>query len=729
MMEEPTCPATPPLCKCPDTPPRAGSSKSSPSRWNDSTDIKEQSRSPSPGRPASPENCAICLGPLTDKSFTNSCCHQFCYVCLREWSKVKAECPLCKVAFASIIHNVRSQDDYDVDTVIREPQRPPPHPHLYTTYMPSATDIMALVGRYLPGAHGNYRPAFTFGVIPHGPPTYATRRANPNGTSAFRRSIYQRDLWARLQPDITGRYRDCSPEFYTQNPAQLHRLIPFLNRELNVLLESGGQTAYVMGKILELLPMHSIQSATFRSQVARLIGHQHAPHFCHELRAFASSTYDLVGYDRAVQYHPNGGAGYSIEIDDIESSDAGVSGPDDDDDVLIIENEPTATARRGASSSASASTSTASHSETSTHSHFPQRISSSIAHTSVVNVSSDSESDVAEDIQIVGYVKPRHERTPEVITLSSPEHPGHSTPPSTSAAHASGSYVNLTDSPICIRLGNNTAAAHKWHDGNLNDISSDDTSTSDNTYTYANRIKKSVKKSCFTKRRSSSQSSSTSCSEEEKERVRKKTRRSKHRKSKREDKSKGQKHSKSRKRKSTVQSSDEEEDSQPSTSKGRSKTRDKRDNVLFSPKRAQCSKPSTFRPRSSDFSESDHSSPKSVIRSAIVQNGFSNRYSSGEDDTSSHASGSKGCNLVMTRTRTDQGHASWIVAGGNSSSDSHRNNSDRREHHQSSHHSHNRRKKSSHSDRKRRERSRSSDSKNIRKKIKPIAYSDDSETN
>lgn len=40
-------------------------------------------------RPHSPEsNCAICLEEFTNKSFTNSCLHQFCYNCLKEWSKV-----------------------------------------------------------------------------------------------------------------------------------------------------------------------------------------------------------------------------------------------------------------------------------------------------------------------------------------------------------------------------------------------------------------------------------------------------------------------------------------------------------------------------------------------------------------------------------------------------------------------------------------------------------------
>lgn len=44
------------------------------------------------------------------------------------WLQVKAECPLCKVAFDSIIHNVRSQDDYDQYHVVRQP--PPMAPTL-----------------------------------------------------------------------------------------------------------------------------------------------------------------------------------------------------------------------------------------------------------------------------------------------------------------------------------------------------------------------------------------------------------------------------------------------------------------------------------------------------------------------------------------------------------------------------------------------------------------------
>lgn len=67
-----------------------------------------------------PPNCSICLGKLVNKSFTDSCLHQFCFGCLLQWSKIKTECPLCKQSFTSIIHNVRSEKDYDQYHVPRE---------------------------------------------------------------------------------------------------------------------------------------------------------------------------------------------------------------------------------------------------------------------------------------------------------------------------------------------------------------------------------------------------------------------------------------------------------------------------------------------------------------------------------------------------------------------------------------------------------------------------------
>lgn len=81
-----------------------------------SPDTSERSE----GASSPPPNCSICLGKLKNTSFTDSCLHQFCFTCLLQWSKIKTECPLCKQTFKSIIHNVRSEEDYDQYHVPRD---------------------------------------------------------------------------------------------------------------------------------------------------------------------------------------------------------------------------------------------------------------------------------------------------------------------------------------------------------------------------------------------------------------------------------------------------------------------------------------------------------------------------------------------------------------------------------------------------------------------------------
>ncbi len=59
--------------------------------------------------------------------------------------------------------------------------------------------------------------------------------------------------------DTTGRYRETSPEWFRANPAQTHRLVPWLNRELNALLEDPQRTNYsVTQEILELITVSLI---------------------------------------------------------------------------------------------------------------------------------------------------------------------------------------------------------------------------------------------------------------------------------------------------------------------------------------------------------------------------------------------------------------------------------------------------------------------------------------
>uniref|UniRef100_A0A6P7GM39 RING-type E3 ubiquitin transferase n=1 Tax=Diabrotica virgifera virgifera TaxID=50390 RepID=A0A6P7GM39_DIAVI len=59
-----------------------------------------------PSSSSPPPNCSICLGS-----------YQFCFKCLLEWSKIKAECPLCKQPFTRILHNLKNNGEYDEHVV------------------------------------------------------------------------------------------------------------------------------------------------------------------------------------------------------------------------------------------------------------------------------------------------------------------------------------------------------------------------------------------------------------------------------------------------------------------------------------------------------------------------------------------------------------------------------------------------------------------------------------
>ncbi|XP_077400253.1 uncharacterized protein LOC144034932 [Vanacampus margaritifer] len=93
------------------------------SRRKKKTSANTQAAAPSPPAPstrgaltseeASPDSkCPICLDRFNNMAYLNRCLHRFCFRCIQEWSHNKAECPLCKQPFASILHSVRAEDDF-----------------------------------------------------------------------------------------------------------------------------------------------------------------------------------------------------------------------------------------------------------------------------------------------------------------------------------------------------------------------------------------------------------------------------------------------------------------------------------------------------------------------------------------------------------------------------------------------------------------------------------------
>ncbi|EGI62177.1 E3 ubiquitin-protein ligase Topor [Acromyrmex echinatior] len=391
------------------------------------SDNNERSDAASP-----PPNCSICLGKLVNTSFTDSCLHQFCFTCLLQWSKIKTECPLCKQTFKSIIHNVRSEEDYDQYHVPRELASQIPQPQVTATLdVNFDVDWESAPRRFV------YRTTMT-GSRRHGVllnPEQVTRReqlpsmapqvpreerrrrrANPTD---YRRTVYRHGIWATSLPDIFGRFRECSADYYRRQPQELDRLIPWLNRELQVLLNNEPtHVAYVLSIIMEALTQYDIRSPEFRN-IVRPFFAIHTDHFAHELLNFAQTNFDLVGYDQSVTYLPRGLSNeYATRIESPTSSSSSSSSSSlvfDNSDVRILAEAidlrinaemPNTLAHPISMPGPSAAGQMFHRVET----------SNTVPELLIVS-SSSSESDG--DCEIIGYVKPRHERTPEIIELLS----------------------------------------------------------------------------------------------------------------------------------------------------------------------------------------------------------------------------------------------------------------------------------------------------------------------
>ena len=458
----------------------------------------------SDGAVSPPPNCSICLGKLVNTSFTDSCLHQFCFTCLLQWSKIKTECPLCKQTFKSIIHNVRSEEDYDQYHVPRElatldlnfelghPVDTVGHRFHYRTTMIGhtqrrPTDIVLNPEQV---ARREQLPS----IAPQVPIGERLRRRS--NTADYRRTIYRLGIWATALGDVFGRFRECSADFYRRDPRELNRLIPWLNRELQVLLNNhASHVAYVLRLILDALTQYDIRSPEFRDLVRPHFG-GFTDHFVHELLNYAQSSFDLVGYDQSVTYLPQGLSGeYVSNIVSPASSSSSTSS--DDSDVRVLDE---AIDLRMNAVMPSVGPHTIGVPGPST---VGQTFQLDIPYTvpDVLTISSDSSTSDYE-CEVIGYVKPRHERTPEIIELVS------SDPEEINVSQVSNDNAQ-SSMPVFYADNTQPSTSHAIKKRESSSSSTESDSDSDSDYTcrrsrkYQSRARKS-KKSASTKRRNRS---------------------------------------------------------------------------------------------------------------------------------------------------------------------------------------------------------------------------------
>ncbi|XP_076829891.1 topoisomerase I binding, arginine/serine-rich a [Brachyhypopomus gauderio] len=397
---------------------------------------------------ASPDSkCPICLDQFKNISYVDTCLHRFCFRCIHEWSKNKAECPLCKQPFNSIYHSIKAEDDFKQFNL-----RP--------------TDNGSFGS--LAGQRFRYRTTLTGGRRPSArrtspPPDHGVmfeglagavdrgndrgfqrmcarlsvwRRAQAQGRPLrtpqeqemirFRRTLYRRGLWVRGVRD-GGRSRETSAEFFRRNPACLHRLVPWIKRELTVLYGTHGSLVNIVQHIImSQITRYDMQDPAVLQELRPFLLSR-TEHFLHEFMSFARAPFNVEAYDQHAVY-------------DCPAPAAEESGGSDSSVIALSEDEEASVSQTGSSPAATLShtawddetpgpsysgeatrvfTLPATDSDTDSSAEEAGPSTAPPAQADAHIDEEDCGSSGEEDCVIVGFVKPTVDRTPELVQLSS----------------------------------------------------------------------------------------------------------------------------------------------------------------------------------------------------------------------------------------------------------------------------------------------------------------------
>ncbi|XP_045418949.1 E3 ubiquitin-protein ligase Topors [Lemur catta] len=404
---------------------------------------------------ASPDSkCPICLDRFDNVSYLDRCLHKFCFRCVQEWSKNKAECPLCKQPFDSIFHSVRAEDDFK-EYVLRPSYNgsfaTPDLPRFrYRTtmtrernasvYSPSSTMNRRTTtppdsGVLFEGLGISTRsrdveiPQFMRQIAVRRPTTAderSLRKIQEQDIINFRRTLYRAGARVRNIED-GGRYRDISAEFFRRNPACLHRLVPWLKRELTVLFGAHGSLVNIVQHIImSNVTRYDLESQAFVSDLRPFLLNR-TEHFIHEFISFARSPFNMAAFDQHANYDcpaPSYEEGSHSDSSVITISPDEAETQELDINVATVSQAPWDDETPGPSYSSSEQVHVAMSSLLNTSDSSDEELVTGGTTSQIqgvqtnedLNNDSDSSSD---NCVIVGFVKPLAERTPELVELSS----------------------------------------------------------------------------------------------------------------------------------------------------------------------------------------------------------------------------------------------------------------------------------------------------------------------
>jgi len=225
------------------------------------------------------KTCPICFQELESElrfAQVEGCNHEFCTTCIRKWSQEKTTptCPCCNREFNFIFEVKKDGSKVKLDA----------------KSLVKASRVKNRDRDELETTTGN-------GVV----------ISDMHWELSQRRGLYRNNMRVKQLRNASGRHRPIQAGWYRQHPGYLHRLFPFIRRELQAVVPGLPFTE------LQAVESRIYQDCQFTGLpkpgrceylVAAFNGNrQYAAIFCHELLNFAASPFETVQeYDQNAIY-------------------------------------------------------------------------------------------------------------------------------------------------------------------------------------------------------------------------------------------------------------------------------------------------------------------------------------------------------------------------------------------------------------------------------------------
>ncbi|KAF2069956.1 hypothetical protein CYY_008720 [Polysphondylium violaceum] len=235
--------------------------------------------------------CPICLENFDNIAFLDICFHQFCFVCILQWSEVNFKCPLCKSDFHSLIYDVKSNTDYKRYPLFKQQQYGlrKPNDRTTTTTATTTTTTASSNGNSFRIHHNNFQ--------------QQQQHTIEDGV-AFRSRVYAQGT--RAIPMVPAFKLHLNPISINSNfNVWRLKLEPWVNRELKAIIPTTetGSLIILQELIMEILRKHNIKTdPKVKASLERFLFHK-TDHFIHELICFACSPFNMQAYDLNVKYN------------------------------------------------------------------------------------------------------------------------------------------------------------------------------------------------------------------------------------------------------------------------------------------------------------------------------------------------------------------------------------------------------------------------------------------